>query len=291
MLLRLAVHSGYGPIRSDPGNASIRSRRVQPLSPCLGMVVCRGRNPLSSPADRDCPPARRLGGTADRARHRYRARHLPSLLCQGRRAIANHRLSCWGRGAAPLRNAALAGIETREADCGREPLPLDSDSVDCVCLLDVIEHLPDSPKHLLREIARVLRPGGVCITSTPNAVRLSTRIKVLLGYSNWPQIADYHDLPRHAGHHHEYTERELRFVHEKAGLQIVGLQLVDLNLLQAPIQSLADLQSGHRPRAGGGRMNYRAARLLLHALTRVFPGLRGQMILAARKSAENPELL
>jgi SAM-dependent methyltransferase len=190
-----------------------------------------------------------------------------------------------GAGNAALRNAALAGVETREADCSCEPLPLESDSVDCVCLLDVIEHLPHSPRHLLREIARVLRPGGVCITSTPNAVRLTARLKVLLGHSNWPHVADYHDLPFHAGHHHEYTESELRFVHEKAGLPVASLLLVDLNLLRAPIRSLGDLQSRLRPRGADETLRYRFPRLLLHTITKVLPNLRGQMILTARKSA------
>jgi len=180
-----------------------------------------------------------------------------------------------GASSPALRNAALAGVETRQADCSRETLPVESDSVDCVCLFDVIEHLPHSPRHLLWEISRVLRPGGVCITATPNAVRLSTRIKVFLGHSNWPHISDYYDQPVHRGHHHEYTESELRLVHEKAGLQVADVQFVDLNLMHAPIRSLADLQSRHRPLGRDETRKYLAPRLLLHAIARVVPHLRG----------------
>src|SRR5262249_31358454 len=46
-------------------------------------------------------------------------------------------------------------------------LPFRSETFDLVLLLEVIEHLPDIP-HSLREIARVLKPGGTAIVTTPN---------------------------------------------------------------------------------------------------------------------------
>jgi SAM-dependent methyltransferase len=46
-------------------------------------------------------------------------------------------------------------------------LPLRSAGVDVVCCLQVIEHSPDQAG-LLREAARVLRPGGRLLVSTPN---------------------------------------------------------------------------------------------------------------------------
>lgn len=49
-------------------------------------------------------------------------------------------------------------------------LPLASSSVDVVLLLDMIEHVPDG-RALAREVMRVLRPGGVCVLTTPARLR------------------------------------------------------------------------------------------------------------------------
>ena len=46
-------------------------------------------------------------------------------------------------------------------------LPLDDASVDVVLSFDVFEHIPDSDAHL-REVARVLAPGGSYLIQTPN---------------------------------------------------------------------------------------------------------------------------
>jgi SAM-dependent methyltransferase len=64
------------------------------------------------------------------------------------------------------------------ADLVRD-LPFRSESFDLVLLLEVIEHLPDIP-HSLREIARVLKPGGIAIVTTPNRLNVVSRVHYLL---------------------------------------------------------------------------------------------------------------
>jgi len=53
-------------------------------------------------------------------------------------------------------------------DLGRDAIPLPSDSVDCVYASHVLEHIPDLI-HAMREIHRVLKPGGHLVAATPYA--------------------------------------------------------------------------------------------------------------------------
>src|SRR5258707_5576662 len=67
------------------------------------------------------------------------------------------------------------------ADLDRD-LPFRDARFDLVLMLEVIEHLADIP-HALGEIARVLKPDGVAIVTTPNRLNVSSRIHYLLsGY-------------------------------------------------------------------------------------------------------------
>jgi SAM-dependent methyltransferase len=52
-------------------------------------------------------------------------------------------------------------------------LPFDAGTFDVVVSFETIEHLA-SPEHLLMEISRVLKSGGVCICSSPNRDFLSS---------------------------------------------------------------------------------------------------------------------
>jgi 2-polyprenyl-3-methyl-5-hydroxy-6-metoxy-1,4-benzoquinol methylase len=53
---------------------------------------------------------------------------------------------------------------------GDEPLPFDEGSFDGVVLKDVLEHVAN-PVTLVREVRRVLRPGGRVFASSPDAQR------------------------------------------------------------------------------------------------------------------------
>lgn len=64
------------------------------------------------------------------------------------------------------------GVEFRQTVV--PPLPFEDDSFDCVISFQVIEHIARD-REFVREIRRVLRPGGKFIVTTPNAPMSLTR--------------------------------------------------------------------------------------------------------------------
>ena len=75
-------------------------------------------------------------------------------------------------------NFVADSINFVQADLNR-PLPIADDSFDVVAALEVIEHLENSYA-LLREISRILKPGGHAVVSTPNESNLAARLSYLL---------------------------------------------------------------------------------------------------------------
>jgi SAM-dependent methyltransferase len=57
-------------------------------------------------------------------------------------------------------------------------LPFKSASFDAVNLVEVIEHIENQPQ-LVREIGRVLKPGGLVLISTPNVLNMHSRLRFL----------------------------------------------------------------------------------------------------------------
>lgn len=57
-------------------------------------------------------------------------------------------------------------------------LPFRSACFDGVDLVEVIEHIENQPQ-LIREIARVLKPNGVVLISTPNILNMMSRVRFL----------------------------------------------------------------------------------------------------------------
>jgi 2-polyprenyl-3-methyl-5-hydroxy-6-metoxy-1,4-benzoquinol methylase len=56
-----------------------------------------------------------------------------------------------------------------------QPFPFEDGSFDVVMAIEILEHL-ENPRAFLRELARILRPGGTAIVSTPNLTSLLSRI-------------------------------------------------------------------------------------------------------------------
>jgi glycosyltransferase involved in cell wall biosynthesis/ubiquinone/menaquinone biosynthesis C-methylase UbiE len=76
------------------------------------------------------------------------------------------------------------GIGCERLDLDRI-LPYPDGSFDAVTCVEGIEHL-ENPHHTLREFARLLRPGGCLVISTPNVTSVKSRLRFLLyGYPSY----------------------------------------------------------------------------------------------------------
>lgn len=92
---------------------------------------------------------------------------------------------------AEQRGLRYRALDERDANFESDRLPIQSDSVDLVLCLAVVEHLIRA-ENLISETYRILRPGGVAFFSTPN----------------WHYSSDtFFDNP---GHVHPYTPRALK---------------------------------------------------------------------------------
>jgi SAM-dependent methyltransferase len=72
----------------------------------------------------------------------------------------------------------LPGQHVEIVDLNRDPLPFSDNRFALVTCIETIEHLEDF-RELVREIYRVLQPGGLAVFSTPNILNLRSRWRFL----------------------------------------------------------------------------------------------------------------
>jgi SAM-dependent methyltransferase len=105
--------------------------------------------------------------------------------------------------------------------------PYPDASFDVVIFSELIEHLGTNPVRTLSEIHRVLKPQGVVVVTTPNAISLH-RLETFLSAGS--QMVDrYSPLFGYgARHNREYHPAELRTLLESCGFIIEAMTLRDL---------------------------------------------------------------
>ena len=97
---------------------------------------------------------------------------------------------------------AIDGITVDVANLNTERLPYPDSSFDLVTCTEVIEHL-EHYRSVLREVSRVLRPGGVFVVSTPNVLNLRSRLRYLFfGFFNMFGPLRFGDDRYHSTHGH-----------------------------------------------------------------------------------------
>lgn len=111
------------------------------------------------------------------------------------------------------RAAQATGLTVHAGTLAEAALPASSFHV--ATLIEVIEHLP-RPGEVLREIHRILMPGGVLVIGTGNAASWTVR---LMG-GGW----DYFQVGRHGGHISFFTPESLRRLAGRYGFHVERIE-------------------------------------------------------------------
>lgn len=112
-------------------------------------------------------------------------------------------------------------IRIVEADLTRNTIPFPDASFDAVSFSEVLEHLPaNGVMPTLCEIARILRPGGIVVATSPNLLSLMNRLLFLAGRSPFhlPVSENYNGSEVYP-HIHLYAAFEFEGLCRKAGLE------------------------------------------------------------------------
>ena len=73
----------------------------------------------------------------------------------------------------------VPGMKVDVVDLNTDALPYPDAAFDLVTCTEVIEHI-EHYRHTIREVFRILRPGGLFVLTTPNVLNLRSRIRYLL---------------------------------------------------------------------------------------------------------------
>lgn len=138
------------------------------------------------------------------------------------------------------------GLQTHTVESGQEkhefhfshfnlevdPFPYRASSFDCVIFCEIVEHLLLSADFPVSEIARILKPGGYVILSTPNAARLANVVRLIKGKNIY---ADYSKHGIYGRHNREYTLQEVIDLLERHQFRILETQV--RNIYPHPLKS------------------------------------------------------
>ena len=124
------------------------------------------------------------------------------------------------------RDFAATELPFRRADLS-QALPFDDASFDCVTCVEGLEHL-ENPFQAVRELARVLRPGGTLVLSMPNYLNIEPRLQfVITGSFTKPVPADrLAEMGRESVamlHLSPAGYTQVKVMLDLAGLRVVGL--------------------------------------------------------------------
>jgi SAM-dependent methyltransferase len=186
-----------------------------------------------------------------------------------------------GLWAAFLERCRERKIEILGCEVEREPFPAATASFEAVLFCELFEHLHWNPFHTLREIFRVLKPGGLLILTTPNLRRAETLFRYLHDWGSQPPVSrTFRELfPSLLYHRHnrEYTASELDYFLGRQGKDLYDFRLDRIYYSDC-------LDADHEIPGVRGQRVTPLERAAARLLRRLVPGTRGQLVARAWRS-------
>ena len=190
-----------------------------------------------------------------------------------------------------------SNVKAKECDILASSLPFPDGEFDLVLFMDVIEHLATPLKRVLREISRVLTPGGYLILETPNTASLINRVKAVFGKSVYAANLDYwFNADQFFGHIREYTATELKWMLNQCGFECITAKKTDAPFFATPVANKEELSkqlnetswySSYSAMGYERSFKVKSIRDVLRGLyliiTSIVPAFRGTTIVVARK--------
>lgn len=105
---------------------------------------------------------------------------------------------------------------------------LQNESIDMVLCTDVIEHFFD-PNHMLQEMNRVMKIGGMMILTTDNVSQYAYIVSLIKGKSNYPPLMESSMFFQGdwRPHFREYSKEELLSLLKHAGFDVIEHKYFD----------------------------------------------------------------
>jgi len=134
-------------------------------------------------------------------------------------ALRDAGFDAWGTDVVPAARERL-GEKFLAADLG-SGIPCEDGTVEVVLSVEGIEHL-ENPYGFLRDVRRVLRPGGRLVLTTPNTTSIRSRVRFFGSGFHHQDPRPLNEAGRHPLHHISLrTFPELRYALHTAGLTLV----------------------------------------------------------------------